>query len=428
MIFCNIDILDEHFALKRGQYVGVKDGVISYVRGEAPDEDFGEKYDGRGRLLMPGFFNAHSHAPMTLLRGYAENLPLSRWLNEKVFPFEDKLSDESAYWGTLLSIAEMLASGTVSFTDMYFFLDGMTKAIIESGIKCNLSRGLTVFDDSDYESLSAYKDNLRLLGEWKNANKGRLRGDLCIHGEYTSTPKVVAAVAAQAKENGVNMHIHLSETQSEHEDCKKRHGMTPAAYMEHHGVFDVPTTAAHCVWLEDDDMDILERHGVTVACCPASNLKLGSGFANIPKLLKKGVNVALGTDGAASNNNLNIMKDLYLFAVAYKGYFHDPTVITPEEALYAATRAGAMSQGRTDSGLISVGNRADLCVIDIDTPQFTPLTDGACNVVYSAQGADVKLTMVDGEVLYKDGEYTTIDIEKAKAEVQKHTERILEEL
>ena len=428
MLFRNIDLLDEQFQLRRGQYVGVKDGVIAYIGETAPVEDYGEVYDGRHRLLLPGFYNVHSHAPMTLLRGYAENLPLQRWLNERVFPFEDKLSDESAYYGTQLAIAEMLASGTVSFSDMYFFLDGMTKAILESGIKCSLSRGLTVFDDSDYEQTAAYRDNLRLLDEWNGMNGGRLLADLCIHGEYTSTPKVVEAVAAQAKARGARMHIHLSETQAEHEECKQRHGMTPAAYMRARGVFDVPTTAAHCVWLEGEDFDILKAHGVTVACCPASNLKLASGYANVPRMLDMGINVALGTDGAASNNNLNILQDLYLFAVAYKGYFHDSTLITPAQALYAATRAGALSQGREDSGRLAVGCKADLCVINTDTPQFTPMTDAACNVVYAAQGADVCLTMVDGEVLYRDGEFKTIDIEKAKAEAQRHTDAILRSL
>lgn len=428
MLFRNIDLLDEQFQLKRGQYVGVKDGVIDYIGETAPQEDYGEVYDGRHRLLLPGFYNVHSHAPMTLLRGYAENLPLQRWLNERVFPFEDKLSDESAYYGTQLAIAEMLASGTVSFSDMYFFLDGMTKAILESGIKCSLSRGLTVFDDSDYEQTAAYRDNLHLLDEWNGMNGGRLLADLCIHGEYTSTPKVVEAVAAQAKARGARMHIHLSETQAEHEECKQRHGMTPAAYMQARGVFDVPTTAAHCVWLEGEDFDILKAHGVTVACCPASNLKLASGYANVPRMLDMGINVALGTDGAASNNNLNILQDLYLFAVVYKGYYHDSTLITPAQALYAATRAGALSQGREDSGRLAVGCKADLCVIDTDTPQFTPMTDTACNVVYAAQGADVCLTMVDGEVLYRDGEFKTIDIEKAKAEAQRHTDAILRSL
>lgn len=424
MLFCNIDLLDESFALRRGQYVGVKDGRIAYIGETAPEEDYGERYDGRHRLLLPGFFNVHSHAPMTLLRGYAENLPLQRWLEERVFPFEDKLDDQAVYYATQLAIAEMLACGTVSFTDMYFFLDGMTRAILESGIKCNLSRGLTVFDGSSYEQLAAYQDNLRLLDEWNGAGNGRLRGDLCIHGEYTSTPAVVQAVADHAKRSGARMHIHLSETQAEHEGCKQRHGMTPAAYMQAHGIFDVPTTAAHCVWLEGEDFEILRAHGVTVASCPASNLKLASGYANIPRLLELGINVALGTDGAASNNNLNILQDLYLFAVAYKGYHRDSTLITPAQALYAATRAGALSQGREDSGLLRVGCRADLCVIDTDTPQFTPMTDAACNVVYAAQGADVRLTMVDGKVLYRDGAYLTIDIEKVKAEAQRCTDAI----
>ena len=259
MLFCNIDLLDENFALKRGQYVGVKDGKIAYIGDAEPQEDYGERYDGKHRLLMSGFYNVHSHAPMTLLRGYAENLPLQRWLGEKVFPFEDKIDDEAAYYGTQLSIAEMLASGTVSFSDMYFFFDGMMPAIRESGIKCNLSRGLTVFDDSDYESLAAYKDNLRLLNEWNGEMGGRLIGDLCIHGEYTSTPKVVEAIAAHAKDAGARIHIHLSETQTEHEECKQRHGLTPAAYMEAHGIFDSPTTAAHCVWLEPEDMRLLAK-------------------------------------------------------------------------------------------------------------------------------------------------------------------------
>ena len=152
MLFCNIDLLDEKFETKRNQYVGVKDGRIAYIGASEPEEDFGERYDGRHRLLMPAFYNVHSHAPMTLLRGYAENLPLQRWLGEKVFPFEDQIDDEAAYYGTLLAISEMLASGTASFSDMYFFFGGMVPAILESGIKCNLSRGLTVFDDSDYES------------------------------------------------------------------------------------------------------------------------------------------------------------------------------------------------------------------------------------------------------------------------------------
>ena len=428
MLFEHIDYLDENFEVQKNAFIGIKDGKIAYIGTEKPQEDFGEVYNGKHGLMMSGFVNAHSHAPMTLLRGYGENLPLDRWLNEKIFPFEDKLTDSAIAASTTLACAEMIRFGTVSFSDMYFFSQTMAKSILDSGIKCNLSRGLTVFSDQDYEQLEAYKDNMDLLKNYQNAGNGRLKIDLCIHGEYTTTPKVVEAVAKHAKSENVNVHIHLSETKKEHEECKQRHGKTPAKYFSDLGLFDQPTTAAHCVWVEDEDIELFKKYGVTVACNPVSNMKLASGFAPIPKMLEKGINIALGTDGCASNNNLNIMQDLYLFALLYKGVTGDPTVVTPKQALSAATLNGFKSQGRMDSGKISVGQKADIIVINTDVPNMYPATDIACNLVYAAQGSDIKLTMVDGKVLYKDGEYLTIDIEKAKAQTQMHTDAILQQL
>lgn len=428
MLFEHIDYLDENFEVKKDAFIGVKDGKIAYIGTEKPEEDFGEIYNGKHGLMMSGFVNAHSHAPMTLLRGYGENLPLDRWLNEKIFPFEDKLTDNAIAASTTLACAEMIRFGTVSFSDMYFFSQTMAKSILDSGMKCNLSRGLTVFSDQDYEQLEAYKDNVDLLKNYQNAGNGRLKIDLCIHGEYTTTPKVVEALAKHAKSENVNVHIHLSETKKEHEECKQRHGKTPAKYFADLGLFDQPTTAAHCVWVEDEDIELFKKYGVTVACNPVSNMKLASGFAPIPKMLEKGVNIALGTDGCASNNNLNIMQDLYLFALLYKGVTGDPTVVTPKQALMAATLNGFKSQGRMDSGKIAVGQKADIIVINTDVPNMYPATDIACNLVYAAQGNDIKLTMVDGKVLYKDGEYLTIDIEKAKAQTQMHTDAILQQL
>lgn len=428
MLFEHIDYLDENFEVQKNAFIGIKDGKIAYIGTEKPQEDFGEVYNGKNGLMMSGFVNAHSHAPMTLLRGYGENLPLDRWLNEKIFPFEDKLTDSAIAASTTLACAEMIRFGTVSFSDMYFFSQTMAKSILDSGIKCNLSRGLTVFSDQDYEQLEAYKDNMDLLKNYQNAGNGRLKIDLCIHGEYTTTPKVVEAVAKHAKSENVNVHIHLSETKKEHEECKQRHGKTPAKYFADLGLFDQPTTAAHCVWVEDEDIELFKKYGVTVVCNPVSNMKLASGFAPIPKMLEKGINIALGTDGCASNNNLNIMQDLYLFALLYKGVTGDPTVVTPKQALSAATLNGFKSQGRMDSGKIAVGQKADIIVINTDVPNMYPATDIACNLVYAAQGSDIKLTMVDGKVLYKDGEYLTIDIEKAKAQTQMHTDAILQQL
>ena len=432
MLFADIDLLDENLDFRSHCWVGVRDGRVAYVGDAAPAGEeaarYGEVYDGRGKLLCPAFYNAHAHAPMTLLRGYAENLPLQAWLNDMVFPFEAKITPEDCYWGTLLSCAEMARYGCVSFSDMYYHMEEGARAALDAGIKMNLSDSLLAFNGEGLDDLPV-KGNLdRLIRDVQGAGDGRIVVDCNIHAEYTSNPRAVADLAAYAKEHGLRLQVHVSETRLEHEECKQRHGLTPAAYMEAHGIFDSPTTAAHCVWLEDEDFDILKKHNVSVACCPASNLKLASGYANIPKMLEKGINIALGTDGAASNNNLNILQDIYLFGVVYKGFYHDSTLLTPAQVLHTATRAGALSQGRTDCGKLAVGYKADLCVIDTDTPQFTPMTDAACNVVYAAQGADVRLTMVDGEVLYRDGEFKTIDIEKVKAETQKRTDAILRRL
>ncbi len=428
MLFEHIDFLDANFQVQKDQFIGVRDGTIAYIGKEKPAGDWKETYCGRHRLLMPGFVNAHSHAPMLLLRGYAENLPLDRWLNEKVFPFEDRLTGPSVRAATTLACAEMLRFGTVSFSDMYFFCQDMAAAVLQSGMKCNLSRGLTVFTDQGYEELSAYHDNVDLLAHYNGAGEGRLKIDLCIHGEYTTTPKVVQAVACHAKEAGTRVHVHLSETQKEHEECKARRGMTPAAYFASLGLFDQPTLAAHCVWAEESDLELFLRKGVTVVCNPVSNMKLASGFAPVPRMLERGVRLALGTDGCASNNNLNIMQDLYLFGLLYKGVSGDPTVVTPADALRAATVNGFLAQGRDDCGVIEVGKRADLIALDTDVPWMYPATDIPCNLVYAAQGADVRLTMVDGKVLYKDGEYTTIDVARAQAETQRYTDQIRSQL
>jgi len=429
MLFSDISLLDENFDYREHCYVGVRDDEIAYVGQVRPDEDFGEVYPGRGRVLMPGMYNAHAHAPMTLLRGYAENKALDAWLNEQVFPFEAKITDEFAYPATLLAIAEMLRFGTVSFSDMYYLSDARARAVGESGIKCNMSEGLTCFQDVPYQDTDAYALNERLIRDYHGAFDGRLKIDLCLHAEYTTTPTFSRTVAESAKEHDLNMHIHLSETMKEHEECKQRHGgKTPAAYFDELGVFDQPTTAAHCVWIEGDDFRILSERGVTVATNPVSNLKLGSGIADEPALRRAGIRVALGTDGVASNNNHNMFKDMYLLSLVHKGVSHDPVGMSPVDALRVATLNGALAQSRDRCGCIAEGNKADLVVLDVDVPWMYPVTDMRCNLVYSAQGSDVVLTMVDGKVLYRDGVFPTIDVERACSETQRARDRIVAEL
>lgn len=437
MLFANIDFLDRNYEIKRG-FVGTKQGLIVYIGEDDPEEipssqpagdSFGERYDGGGRLAIPGLYNTHTHAPMTLLRGYAENLGLQDWLNSRVFPFEAKITDEAAYNATLLAIAEMLRFGTVSFSDMYFFTDARIKAVLESGIKANLCHSFLVFDeDATYEQCGR-EQNERYVRDYHNCADSRLKIDLNIHSEYLSNPKVVAAVGEHAQQLGVRTHVHLSETALEHEECKQRRsGLTPAQYFDSLGFFNSGCTAAHCVYTEPPDWEIFVERGVTVSANPVSNMKLASGFAPIPQMLATGINIGIGTDGMASNNNHNLFKDLFVFTLLYKGAAGDPTLVTPIQALKAATSCGALAQGRTDCGLIEVGKRADLVVLDVTHPWMKPVNNQVNNLIYSAQGSDVVLTMVDGVVLYRDGSWPTIDIERVTAETQQAADNIKSQL
>ena len=432
MLFKNIQMIDPSFDVRDHMTVATRGEVIAYVgpwENLPQNEDWGEVYDGSGRLLIPGLYNIHCHSPMTLLRGYGENLRLQDWLNQKVFPFEDRIKSDDMYYGYLLGAAEMLRFGTVSLTDMYFLGESMAKAVLDSGIKCNLSLAVTGGDDVAYEKRPIYQETLSLLEKYHKDGAGRLRMDLSLHAEYTSTPTLVRAVAEHCKDLGLRMHVHASETRLEHEECKaRREGKTPVRYFADLGVFDSPATAAHCVWVEDEDLDILADKGATIAANPVSNLKLASGICPVPKAMARGVNIGLGTDGAASNNNLNLFEELKLHAILHKNAANDPTLITPQEAFACATVNGARSQGRLDCGVIAAGKKADLVVMDTSAPNMQPAHHPLYNLVYAATGSEVLLTMVDGTILYRDGKWPTLDMERILKQVNASCSRILEEL
>lgn len=415
MLFKDITILDENLEAKEHQYVLTEGERITYIGDTKPDSSGQEQYNGKGKLLMTAFINLHSHTPMTLMRGYGENLSLNDWLNKKIFPYEDKLTSEDVYHGTLLGIAEMLRFGIVSTSDMYYFCEDMLSAFLQTGAKCNLSRGITCFSDASYHSLPAFEENKLLIRDYHNKNNGQIKIDMSIHGEYTNTERTIREISEHAKQEGLPLHIHVSETENEHKECMARHnGMTPIQYFNHLGVLDSKVLAAHCVHLSGDDFAIMKERGVSVASCPASNLKLASGICDVKKLLDYGINVGIGTDSVASNNSLNMIEEIKLFALLQKVRQNDPAVITPKDALYAATKAGAIAQGRDDCGALKVGNRADLIVLDMTEPYWTPVHNLANNLVYSASGNDVCLTMADGKILYRDGEFPTIDMEKLR--------------
>ena len=428
-LFKNVWVVtvDEQMRVLENASVRVQNGRITYVGTEPQDETGARVIDGKGRkMLMPGFVNGHTHLPMVLFRSSADDLELQTWLNTRIFPMEARLTPDSVECGAELALCEMARAGVTTINDMYTQCRGLLPALEKVPLRATLSMGLFGQMDNAQAQLD---DAIAFHNEADGALGGLIRVGLGPHAEYTNTEDYLRLCGETARKLGCPLHIHVSETKREHEECKQRYGVTPVRLLERADFFEGNRAfLAHCVWLEDEDFDILKKHNVSVACCPASNLKLASGYANIPKMLEKGINIALGTDGAASNNNLNILQDIYLFGVVYKGFYHDSTLLTPAQVLHTATRAGALSQGRTDCGKLAVGYKADLCVIDTDTPQFTPMTDAACNVVYAAQGADVRLTMVDGEVLYRDGEFKTIDIEKVKAETQKRTDAILRRL
>ena len=429
MLFEDISILDEEMKVREHQYVSVEKDRIAYIGPERPKEFTGEVIRGQGRLLMPAFYNPHAHTPMTLLRGYGGGLNLNDWLTTMIFPFEAHLTPEDVYYSMQAGIAEMLRFGIVSTTDMYMQGESIVKAVLETGVKSNIGLGLVCFDPTKkLEELPDYINSKYLFENYHGAGDDRVRIDMAVHAEYTSNPTVVRGFAEYCKSVGANMHVHLSETRKEHEECKSRHGKTPAKYFLDLGMFESPTTAAHCVWLEEEDFDIFAEKGVTVASCPVSNLKLASGICDAKKMLEKGINVGVATDGVSSNNNTNMFEEMKIFTLLQKAKHLDPTVITPEQGLFAATRAGALSQNRPDCGLLKEGFKADLIVLDIDQPHMKPVHSMTDNLVYSADGGDVEMTICDGKILYNNGEFTTLDIEKVEFETERSRKRILSEL
>ena len=435
MIFQNTSYLDAAAEIRRGCSLRISDGKIDQICPHALTPQPGETvYDGRGKLIMPGFANAHCHVPMVLLRGYGEGLPLQRWLEERVFPFEAQLSDEDCYWGTLLGVAELLASGCTTFSDMYMHLPGIIQAVEESGIKANLAHGCSApGQDLCFAETAAWAGTDALLSHQKAHPTTRILPELALHAEYTSTPTLAASIIAEAKRSGLRLQAHLSETRKEHEEAKQRHqGMTPLAYFASLGMLETPLIFAHAVWLEESDYALLAEavsHGadITLVHNPSSNLKLASGLANLARWRETGVNIALGTDGASSNNNLNMLEEVSLAALLQKVVQEDAAAMSPAEILQIAGRNGYRAQGRT-GGVIETGAAADLFVVDLDRPHLLPAYDLASNLVHSAQASDIVLTMVDGEILYQNGQFTRIDIERVKWECQRIAQAIPERL
>ena len=338
----NVVTMNEQMTLWQDAFIGVTDGKIAYMAKKPPEEKPQKIIDATGMVLMPGLINCHTHLPMYLLRGYADDLNLQDWLQHYIFPREDRLDGRAVKAAATLAIAEALRFGTTSVSDMYYFCDEICQAVAESGIKANISRGTSMFlgDDFCFDTFPACQELVALKDKWHNYDQGRIRIEASIHAEYTSTYQLWDALAEYAVNNGLQLQVHLSETKKEHDACVEKYGLTPAQVLDCHHVFDVPTVAAHCVHVTQEDMRLLAKRHVSAAHCPVSNLKLASGCADVLGMVRAGMNVCLGTDSVASNNNLDLFEEIKAAALMAKGKTGDPKALPAEAALMMATVCG----------------------------------------------------------------------------------------
>ena len=409
-------LMDADATVLKDAYVAVRDGKIQSVGAARPEGAFNETIDGGGKVLMPGLVNCHSHVPMVAMRGYGDGNNLQDWLNQYIFPVEDRWDGRAIRACTALGLAELIAAGCTCTADMYMFCDEIAQEAAAAGINLNLARGCTLFGDFDPAAHAGYRETQALADKWHGYNGGQILVDACLHGEYTSAPALWEALAGLAKEKGLGMHVHISETRTEHEECLGRWGKTPVQKLDEYGVWDVRAIAAHCVWTTPEDWAVLAEKGVTAVHNPCSNLKLGSGIAKVVAMKKAGVNVALGTDGVSSNNSADLFEDMKLAAILQNGAECDPLALLPIDALRMATCDGGAALGRR-TGKIEAGYDADLILVDFSHLNLTPCHDVVSNLVYAAHGCDVAMNMARGKVIYKDGEFLTIDIDRVRREL-----------
>ena len=458
ILFENADVLirqKDGYNVLKGAFLGVSGDKIEYIGFDRPAEKYGDVRDMSGKLLMPGLVNAHGHSAMTLVRGAGSGLPLNRWLNEAIFPIEARMTAEDITAGVNWAIMEMLASGTTQVADMYDFPFAAALAYARSGMKANLCRVGLCFDkdiepgnwprtaecinfinvlngkaDINPEAireLPGTESTGKLPEEIRKAvDDGRILADFSLHSEYLTTDKFVKAISEANSVMHTRLHIHVSETEKEHRECYDRHRKTPMEYLDRMGILDNPVYAAHCVYCSDSDLRLMAEKGVTLVHNPSSNLKLGSGVARLPEALAVGVNVALGTDGAASNNNLNMFEEMHIAGLLQKGVRKDPTMLTDAQLLDMATVNGAKALGRPDTGMLRTGFKADIIAVDMQKPHLIPALDEVALLTSSVQGSDVCMTMVDGRILYEDGKFKTIDAEAAEKAFRSSVARLFE--
>lgn len=411
--FTNGLVLDKYFNIIKEDVFVDGDSIVAIGN---YDKTADTVYDLNGNLLMPSFKNAHTHSAMTFGRSFADDLPLQPWLYDKIFPLEAKLTPQDIYDLSMLAFLEYLTSGTSACFDMYYFPEMMAKASVDFGFRTVMTSGLNNFK----ESVNAVEDYYNKFNNYDSLVSYKLG----FHAEYTTDKELIKGIAKLAEKYQAPVFTHASETKSEVEDCIKRNGMSPTKYLNELGIFNYSGGAYHSVWIDDEDIEIYKEKGIWAVINACSNAKLASGIAPVSKLLKSGVKVAVGTDGASSNNALDMFREMYTICATQKLNDKDAASTDANDILKASTIGSAKCMGLTDCDVIDVGKKADLIVIDMHRPSMQPINNITKNLVYSGGKDIVKMTMINGKILYNNGEFKNIDIEKIYANAQAAIDRI----
>ncbi len=424
----DVDVLtlNENGDVLRRTDIVIAEGRIQAIGTVPPDLDADETIEASDHVVMPGFFNAHTHAAMTFERGWADDLPFDRWLNERIWVAESALTSEDVRWGAYLAAAEMIRSGTVGFADHYFYMDEVAQVVEEAGLRATLA--WCVFGmGAETEIGRGLEESLEFVQRWQGAANGRIRTVLGPHSPYACPPEFLSTVAEQAAELDVGIHIHVSEFRDQLEGSLAKYGVTPVKFLEQRGILDHPTIAAHCIYITPEDMEILQAKEVNVVQCPNTHMKLGMGVTPVPELLARGVNVALGTDGPASNNDLDMLEEARLATLMQKNYHLDPVILPAELTLRLATQNGARAIGFPESGVIAPGRPADLIIFDFRRPHLRPRHSLLSNIMYAAKSPDISHVIVAGQVLMRQGKLTTLDEERIMYEAERRAWRMVKQ-
>lgn len=410
--------------IKKGSLLIQNDKIVEISK-KLGENDADEVINASDKILIPGLVNTHTHLSMTLMRGLADDMPLDTWLNNYIWPVEAELNPEYCYAGALVACAEMIKSGTTCFNDMYFFMDHVARAADDAGLRGIISHGMIDFGDEE-KRRKEFKESIRIIKKCHNTGDGRIQVAFGPHSPYTCSQELLSEVKREAAKYGIRIHIHVSETQKEVSDILEAHGKRPFEYLDEIGFLGSEVTAAHAVWLSKNEIDIIKQSDVKLSHNPSSNMKLSSGVSPISELLRKEVCVSIGTDGPASNNNMDMFEEMKMTALLQKVTTMDPTVLKAEEVFKMATINGAKSLGLEDQvGNIEVGKKADITIIDARSPQLTPFRNPISHIVYSANGGNVDTVICNGEILMKNRELTTLDESMILEAAQNTSEELL---